>query len=313
MQTIKTINNFTTAVHTALAAAFPECRIEAASVTKNNGVHFTGLTVRPQSQRIAPTIYMDPYFDMLQSGEPFETVIDQIVSCCTAALSCAQNGIDAGDITDFTQLKDKICYKLVSRDLNRELLSAVPHRDYHDLAVIYYIRLCMTDNGMATITVTDNLARIWGADEETLYNLACTNTPVLNRGCVMPVLDVLDSLCDVKETAARESSTYDNFDFTYTGKSELPMYVATNKNKIYGAGILLYAGLLDAVAGKLGNFYVLPSSVHELIIIPDTFGNPSELKQMVKNINGTEVQAEEILSDNCYHYDAGTHEFKIAA
>lgn len=90
------------------------------------------------------------------------------------------------------------------------------------------------------------------------------------------------------------------------------MYIATNQNKTYGAGILLYDGLLDTVAEKLGNFYVLPSSVHELIIVPEKFGHPFELKQMVEEINGAEVPAEEILSDKCYCYDAQAHELKIA-
>lgn len=95
-------------------------------------------------------------------------------------------------------------------------------------------------------------------------------------------------------------------------QKELPMYVATNQNKTFGAGILLYDGFLDAVAGKLGSFYILPSSVHELIIIPDTFGDPSELKKMVGEINAAEVPEEEVLSDNIFHYGANTHELETA-
>ncbi len=71
MPTIKTINDFTIAVHTALSAAFPACSIEPVNVTKNNDVHRTGLTICPSSNKIiAPTIYTDMYFDAFQSGQP---------------------------------------------------------------------------------------------------------------------------------------------------------------------------------------------------------------------------------------------------
>ena len=312
MPTINTISDFAAAVQTALTAAFPECRIESVNVTKNNNVHLTGLAIHPHNKKVAPAIYMEPYFSALQSGQPLETVVSQIISTCTAALSCSEIGIDAEAVTDFTQVRDKICYKLISKNKNSELLSAAPHRDYNDLAVAYYIGLALTDNGLATLNVTETLAKIWGVDEETLYRLAHKNSPVLSRGCIVPAADILGSPFSASCNDTHESNTYDGFDFTSAAEDGLPMYVATNTNKTYGAGILLYDGLLDSVAANLGSFYVLPSSVHELIIVPEKFGDLSELKQMVKEINAAEVPEEEILSDNCYCYDAGTHELKIA-
>lgn len=312
MQTINTIQDFTAAVQTALTAAFPECRIEAVNVTKNNGVHLTGFAIHPHNKKVAPTIYIEPYFAALQSGQPLASVISQITGTCTAALSCSETGIDTEEITDFNRVKDKICYKLIGKAINSELLSTVPHRDYHDLAVAYYIRLALTDNGLATLNVTETLAKIWGVEEETLYSLAHKNTPVLSRGCIVPAADILGSPFSASCNDTHESNTYDGFDFTSAAEDGLPMYVATNTNKTYGAGILLYDGLLDAVAENLGSFYVLPSSVHELIIVPEKFGDLSEMKQMVKEINAAEVPTEEILSDNCYCYDTDTHELKIA-
>ena len=85
MPTIKTINDFTIAVHTALSAAFPECQIEPSNVTKNNDVHLTGLTIHPKNKKVAPAIYLEPYFNMLRSGQTLETIIDQIISSCTDA------------------------------------------------------------------------------------------------------------------------------------------------------------------------------------------------------------------------------------
>ncbi len=306
MHTINTIKDFTAAVHTALSAAFPERQIEPINVTKNNDVHLTGMKIMSHNNKVAPAIYMEPYFNMLKSGNPLEEVIIQIVSSCRAALSCTNAGIGAEDLTDFAYVKDKICYKLVNKHMNSALLTTVPHRDYLDLSIVYYIRLAQTDNGLATLNVTDSLAHTWGVDEETLFSLASSNTPLLCRGIVLTMDNVLD------KSVNSQTKTYDHFDFTCSETHILPMYVATNTNKTYGASVILYAGLLDAAAEKLGSFYALPSSVHEFMFIPDTFGNAEYIKQMVKEINAAEVPEEEVLSDNIYHYDSRTHELKIA-
>lgn len=306
MHTINTIKDFTAAVHTALSAAFPERQIEPINVTKNNDVHLTGMKIMSHNNKVAPAIYMEPYFNMLKSGNPLEEVIIQIVSSCRAALSCTNAGIGAEDLTDFAYVKDKICYKLVNKHMNSALLTTVPHRDYLDLSIVYYIRLAQTDNGLATLNVTDSLAHTWGVDEETLFSLASSNTPLLCRGIVLTMDNVLD------KSVNSQTKTYDHFDFTCSETHILPMYVATNTNKTYGASVILYAGLLDAAAEKLGSFYALPSSVHEFMFIPDTFGNAEYIKQMVKEINAAKVPEEEVLSDNIYHYDSRTHELKIA-
>lgn len=86
---------------------------------------------------------------------------------------------------------------------------------------------------------------------------------------------------------------------------------ATNASKTYGAAVILYDGLLETSAERLGSFYALPSSVHEFMFIPDTFGNVEDIKQMVQEINAAEVPEEEVLSDNIYHYDSNAHELKI--
>lgn len=311
MPKIKTINDFINAAHTALAAAFPECRVETVNATKNNNVHLTGLTVYPQNKKVAPTIYLEPYFDALQSGQPFATVINQIINSCMNALSCSENDIDVGNITDFEQMKQKICYKLVNTGMNSELLSTVPHRDYLDLAIVYYIPFSLTDNGLATITVTDGLTHIWGTNEETLYNLACSNTPRLNRGIVLTLSDTLSGCTNTPQV--RNIQVYDGYDFSTGPADILPMYIATNTTKTYGAAVILNDGLLKDVAEYIcsSGVYAIPSSVHEFICIPDTFGNVEYIKQMVRDINSSEVQPDEVLSDNIYHYDVTIRELKV--
>lgn len=91
------------------------------------------------------------------------------------------------------------------------------------------------------------------------------------------------------------------------------MYVATNTDKFYGASVILYECLLDAVAEKTGGFYVLPSSVHEIIIVPDTFGDLEYLTQMVMDVNRADISPDAVLSDNCYHYCIKNHALEIVS
>jgi len=311
MPKINTINDFTAAVHTALAAAFSDHQIEIVNVTKNNDVHLTGLTIHPKNKKIAPTIYLNPYFGALQSGQALAEVIKQIIGNCTAALSCASSGIAVGGLTDFSRVKDKICYKLVGRNKNSEFLSAVPHRDYLDLAIVYYLQTAITDSGTATVTVTNDLAHIWGVDEADLYELARKNTPRLNRGIVLTLFDTIRGHTDASQ--ARNIQAYDGFDFSTRDAGILPMYIATNTTKTFGAAVILYDGLLKDVAEYLNcsGIYVMPSSIHEFMFISDSIGPAESIKQMVQEINATEIQPDEVLSDSIYHYDVTTHELTV--
>lgn len=92
----------------------------------------------------------------------------------------------------------------------------------------------------------------------------------------------------------------------WNSRKKIKMYVLSNKLKNYGAACIAYPYILDMLAGVLKeNFYVLPSSVHEVIIVPESSQiRQSELERMVREINETQVPEEEILSNHAYFYYA---------
>ncbi len=91
------------------------------------------------------------------------------------------------------------------------------------------------------------------------------------------------------------------------------MYVISNTGRMFGASVLLYAQYFDALAQKLGNLYILPSSVHEVIAIPASMeSNVGNLMKMVRTINETTVSEEEFQSNSIYFYDANKQELRIA-
>ena len=92
------------------------------------------------------------------------------------------------------------------------------------------------------------------------------------------------------------------------------MFVASNPNKLNGAAVLTYPGFLEQAAEQLGgDFYVLPSSIHEIILLPERGDMcPRELENMVQEVNATQVAPEDKLSDNVYHYDSEAKAFELA-
>ena len=138
--------------------------------------------------------------------------------------------------------------------------------------------------------------------------LAKANTQRYFNGRVYNMMSVIESImgnneeldADVRDSFYEMDSVYQD-DFC-------PMYVATNSKKLNGAGVMLYDGLLREFADRIGkSFFILPSSIHEVILIPDTF----DMKAMVQEVNGTEVSPEEVLSDSVYRYDIDTDRIEM--
>ena len=74
---------------------------------------------------------------------------------------------------------------------------------------------------------------------------------------------------------------------------------------------------MDRVSDKIGkSFFILPSSIHETIFVPASITETQDLSSlvdMVVQINGSEVQPEEVLSDHVYRYNYTNHSLEIAA
>ena len=304
MHTFENINDFLYAAANSIKNEFPGHNVEPHTATKNNNVKLHGIMISKQDSAVAPTVYVDHYFDALKAGCPFGSILEEIKQECKEVLESTLMDMNTDFIKDFAALKDNICFKLVNKELNKNRLVSMPHRDFHGLAIMFYIQLKTTDTGTSTIDVTDTLAQIWGVDEAQLYALAQANTKRLHRGCIIPLSDVIAGMMDV-----HASHEYESFDFTKCENNCLiPMYVATNPTNKNGAAVILYPGLLEDVSKELGSFIVIPSSINEVILVPDTFCNKmSDLSSMVRDINATDVLEFEILSDQCLFYDAGKH------
>ena len=195
----------------------------------------------------------------------------------------------ANQVTDFSEIKDHICFKLINTAKNQEMLEEIPHVEYNDLSVIFYILIEQDNDRTATTMVKNNLAECWRVDAASLYDLALKNTPSLLGGEICSIAQML-SECGC--------------DFIEENEQMFPMYIATNKRKMHGAGVILYPGFLRKFANLMNDdFYILPSSIHECIFIPATIVDDAEcLKSMVPAVNQSQILPHEVLSDNVYFY-----------
>ena len=306
--TINTVDLFAEVIKVGLEEAHPECSVVVHKVTKNNNLVLTGISIRSREVNLAPTIYMDGYYNDYKNGRPMIEIIAEVERAYDTYK--VEQDFDVNSITDFNHVQDKICYKLVNRDKNKELLSDAPYLPFHDLAVIFYVVVSEDRVGTGTVTVHNHLMEMWGnPDIKELYRIAKNNTQRRYKGRVSNMMEIIGEIIshsadnvdpDVVDAFFEMDSVYED--------NMMPMFVATNSKKVNGAGVILYDGLLRTFAEKIGgDFYILPSSVHEVIFVPANGDMDARyLIQMVKEVNATEVAPDEVLSDNVYKYHADT-------
>ena len=256
-----------------------ECSCEA--ILKNNGIHLTGLMVKLPTDRATAMIYLEDYYAAYESGKEIEGILADLAKIVPIHRPDLDNVIE--DLFDVNIIRDKIVYRLINRETNEELLSEVPHRNIADLAVVYDILLKTEEERTATIQIRNEMMDRLGLTEKELHRLAEVNTPALRPLMFRSIEEMLPTVQSPKLHPDR-----------------LPMYVVTSRQMINSAAVLLYPEFDDVAIKRLGEYYILPSSTHEVIVVPKEGMEGRYLKQMVQEINRTMVTPEEYLSDNIY-------------
>ena len=262
-------------------------------VIKNNGCEMDGLVIMEKGKDIAPTIYLDSFYELYTNGENIKNIIRQI----EVIYEQNKNNVtfDVNILKHFDTIKDKIVYKVVNYRSNEKLLEQVPHKRILDLAVVFY---CLLDNEYgrsATALIYNNNLKNWNVTIDDVYKAALKNTPDLLHSKISSMAALFEK-CGVNV----DGEEVDLKDYVPSD-----MYVLTNESKLNGAACILYENVLYDFAQKLGaDLYILPSSVHEVILLPKlSMFEKDELVNMVKEVNTEGVAADEVLSDHLYEYN----------
>ena len=303
--TINGMKAFAETVQRALELYYGDgVRVVVNDVHKNNNVTFTGLSILKRGCNLSPTIYLEPYYAGYKAGITIATICRDIMKVYEEHR--VSYNFDTSLVTDFNKVRRNVCFKVINAEKNRELLNSIPHKMLLDLAVVFYIEIFQDKSGNGTIMVQNQFLDMWdGVDTDTLYRLALSNTQKKYRGRICNMVTVMSEIMD-------EEFANQFFELMLDG--DAPMYVATNIQKWLGAGVVLYDNLLRTFAEHIGgDFYILPSSTHEVLFVPAYVGFDVEsLKQMVQEVNTTEVSEQEFLSNNVYYYSMKDDRMVIA-
>ena len=236
-------------------------------------------------------------FRDVNEGESLDHAVYKIVNTIEANIDVVKTkeGDVKSFITDYEQVKDHTYLRLIPGD--SPILAETPHRMIEDMALVVNIHLVnfSDENGRSCVVISRPLMEMYGIDEKQLFADAEKNSLENEPIVFTPLGDMIKSLIEAEELPSPE-------------EAGIVTYIATNKSGFQGASIAAYPEFAQKAAETIGgSFYMLPSSVHEFILIKDD-GKPNarDLNKMIKNVNETVLEPRDLLSNQCYHYDAKT-------
>ena len=278
-----------------------EYEVKLHYVTKTNKTQAqTELIIKKGETNISPAIYIDEEIQKyLLNLCSLETITDEIIK---EYLQCDSIGdYDLSPFKDFGWVKGRLVCQLVNTSLNENLLRDIPSIPFMDLSIVFRVLLDpLPIDGRPSILVTNTHMKLWKTDKETIYAIAKENTPKL-----LPVMITeLDKL--IKQMLQERNVSTEVIDSM--GFPKVRMYVLTNQDIWFGSYCINYDGILSSLAEKENaNLYILPSSLHEVIVVPDSNGaNTEQLKEMVSQVNTTSLPEEELLSYSVYYFSRET-------
>lgn len=245
----------------------PEYTLVLQPITKNNGLILHGLCIGKSDERAAPTIYLNHFYESYQNGRPFHAILDDIMALYQNSPLPVQLPIE--EFLSQDQIMKKIIFRLINEPANRELLKEVPHISYPELelSIIFCLSFQNDEDSLLTALIHNRHKKAWKLSTEEIYQAAKSNTPRLFPARIRSLPDA------IKEIAKKSSDNGINEDtlkeFFDTAPLSPPMYVLSNSSGINGAGCLLYEGILkDFASCCSSDLIILPSSIHEVLIIP---------------------------------------------
>lgn len=261
---------------------------------KNNGNRKETLLIRGKMAQTSPAVYMDEFYARFQMGEPMDRLVGEILRFYEKVKT--EKKWDKVPFADYAAIRGKIVFKLIHSARNEKMLQKVPHFEILDLSIVFYILVESGKAGTATVLIQNGYLDLWKVSREELYETAVKNTARLLPAEFFAIQDILEEMFEKNENDK-------NLLKRMLPKEDI-MYVLTNSLRSFGAACMLYPHMLDMLGNILeDDYYILPSSVHEVIVVPDSRKiGQIELNRMVTEINETQVAPEEVLGDHAYFY-----------
>lgn len=273
--------------------------VETHKVDKMN-YSYEAMVVKPEGSDVGVSIDVNNLYETYQNGTSYEQIVAGATESAEHYLNDKPDfNIDA--LKDYSRMKDKLSMDVVSSERNAELLEKVPHKNIEDMAVVYRFVL---DDVKGSVLVTNQMLENYNVTPEQLHADAMEVAPEIRPAVIKGMSEVLAESLGVEQAEMLGIGPV----------ADEPIFVASVEDNIRGAGILAYQDFMDQAADRLGgSFYILPSSVHEILLVKDNGQfNKDSLEKMVVEVNATTVKPEDKLTDSVYHYDSKEKVFEMA-
>lgn len=235
-----------------------------------------------------PTFYYNECFELLHNGMTMNGILHMIAE---AVQEWTYHDPVPGNTLDMTVFRDDIICAVVSQKWNTGFLETIPHRKFLDLAVIYRVHVYEKDGGRSGMTVTNEYLEMLGMSLEELHEHAMKRT--LER---LPA-----ELTDLNQ----------EYKF-HPGVKLPPIFMLSNTARDFGAAMILYTDVMDMAAEVMGgSFYILPGSIHELYLVPESPEHIPFYRELVANANRNVSDIGDWLSDHIYLYNAENHRLTL--
>lgn len=277
----------------------PGIKVGIQEVEKLQGETYLGISIGRTDSEMVATLNLEDAFQDYGAGQPYQAILSGIRGMATAAVEQG-SAIGRDDFHDYEALKPKLMVQLIPKKGNEGQLVSIPYKDVEDMAMIYRLDLGEGKGGRMTSVITDRTLEMFGITAEQLHKDAMENAPVSHPASLRSLADMMSDLTGMEMPP------------NPPGTPEI--YVATTEETFLGAAVIQYPGFLEQAAEKAGgDVFVLPSSIHEVLLVPDNGGiNFRDFEEMVQSVNETEVMPKDRLSDKVYHYDKEAGIFELA-
>lgn len=258
--------------------------VDFVTTEKNNGSLKEGITLYEKGINFIPCIYLDELYQKYTVNEDIQTSVKQVLEIFET-----KKHVNADEVLGvWDAVKDKVSVRVVHSKWNQKRLEGMPYKRFLNLSVIFHLVLQEAESGNTTLLIHNQTMEHWGITLDILWKAAMKNLKAED----FTIQDLTKVVSDMLGTERKEDDSIGG------------MYIMTNKSRCYGASALLRTDLLAGFAERMKkDFYIIPSSVHEIMLMPDDeiFG-VEYLEKMLREINKTMVKEEDVLSDQVYYF-----------
>lgn len=279
------------------SAAGEEYEVGICETRKNNGVILKQVSIRRPEKNAVQKLHINEILEMIALGRAeVDEAADLIVKTCRQHEQEAENLERMTRGLSKSEIFKRVTGQVVNKMSNARMLMEAPYKTVLDMALVYRVILQESEYGIASFLVSHALCDRYNISCEELYNAAAANMTMegFTAHTMESMLAEMGSLSDGMPADA------------------CPMLVITNNRRLYGAAVMAHPEYFENLSVKMdSDLYILPSSIHEVIVVPAKGIDPGELRKMVIEVNESELDLEEFLSNNVYRYSRKTGEIAV--